>query len=253
MTSQTIPRILSNPKIHYCIHRSPPPVLILSQIKTSHFSKIRVNIIHHLLLLIRCGLLPSGFTSKSLYAPLLSPIRATCPARFIFLHLITQISGEEYRAYTSLFSLLYSPITTFLLGPNILLSTLFSKTLSLHSSLDVGDQVSHPCKTTGIIIALYTLKFTMTPVLSAGTAILDGKVPVQVIKAYGGISPLILNLATVLVSGRLQRKSHMYLPDRTVTHITSRLSLYLSNHTSLTLHPVTLSCHVVACWKPGPS
>jgi hypothetical protein len=30
------------------------------------------------------------------------------------------------------------------LGPNILLSTLFSKTLSLHSSRNVSDQVSHP-------------------------------------------------------------------------------------------------------------
>jgi hypothetical protein len=35
------------------------------------------------------------------------------------------------------------------LGPNILLSTLFSKTLSLHSSLNVSDQLSHPYKTTG--------------------------------------------------------------------------------------------------------
>jgi hypothetical protein len=32
------------------------------------------------------------------------------------------------------------------LGPNILLSTLFSKTLSLHSSLNVSDQVSQPYK-----------------------------------------------------------------------------------------------------------
>jgi hypothetical protein len=30
------------------------------------------------------------------------------------------------------------------LGPNILLGTLFSKTLSLHFSLNVSDQVSHP-------------------------------------------------------------------------------------------------------------
>jgi hypothetical protein len=40
------------------------------------------------------------------------------------------------------------------LGPNILLSTSFSKTLSLHSSLNVSDQVSHPYKTTGKIIVL---------------------------------------------------------------------------------------------------
>jgi hypothetical protein len=46
-----------------------------------------------------------------------------------------------------------------LLGPNILLSTLFSNTLSLCSSLNVRDQVSHPYRTTGKIIVLYILIF----------------------------------------------------------------------------------------------
>jgi hypothetical protein len=36
------------------------------------------------------------------------------------------------------------------LDPNIFLSTLFSNTLSLRSSLNVIVQVSHPYKTTGI-------------------------------------------------------------------------------------------------------
>jgi len=46
-----------------------------------------------------------------------------------------------------------------MLGPNILLSTLFSNALNLCSSLSVRDQVSHPYKTTGGIIELYTLTF----------------------------------------------------------------------------------------------
>jgi hypothetical protein len=46
-----------------------------------------------------------------------------------------------------------------LLGPNILLNTLFSNTLSLRSSVNVSDQVSHPYNTTGRIIVLYNLKF----------------------------------------------------------------------------------------------
>ena len=39
------------------------------------------------------------------------------------------------------------------------LSTLFSNTLNLHSSLNVSDQVSHPYKTAGKIIVLYILVF----------------------------------------------------------------------------------------------
>jgi polysaccharide pyruvyl transferase WcaK-like protein len=41
-----------------------------------------------------------------------------------------------------------------LFGPDILLNTLFSKTLSLCSSLNVRDQVSHSYRTTGKIVVL---------------------------------------------------------------------------------------------------
>ena len=54
-------------------------------------------------------------------------------------------------------SFLHPPVTSSLLDPNILLSTLFSNTLNLHTSLNVSDQVAHPIKTTGKIIVLYIL------------------------------------------------------------------------------------------------
>ena len=93
--------------------------------------------------------------------PLLSPIGATCPDHFILLDFITRtILAEKYRPLTSsLCSFLHSPVTSFLLSPNILLNTLFSNTLSLRSSLSVSDHVSHPYKTTGKIVFLYILIF----------------------------------------------------------------------------------------------
>jgi hypothetical protein len=45
-----------------------------------------------------------------------------------------------------------SPITSSFFGPNILLRTLRSNTLSLCSSLNFRNQVSHPYRTTGKIV-----------------------------------------------------------------------------------------------------
>jgi hypothetical protein len=97
-----------------------------------------------------------------LYAPLTSPMRATYPAHLILLALITlTILGEEYKpCSSSLCSFLQPPVTSSLSGPNILLSTLFSNTLNLCSSLYVKYQVSHPYKIAGKIIVLYILIFT---------------------------------------------------------------------------------------------
>ena len=105
----------------------------------------------HLCLGVTIGLFPSGFATKTLYTSPFSPVLATCPAYVIVLDLFTRIIfGEEYRSLSfSLCSFLHSPITSSLLEPNILLSILFSNTLSLHSWLNMSDQVLHPYITTG--------------------------------------------------------------------------------------------------------
>jgi len=79
----------------------------------------------HLRLGLPSGLLHSSFPTKILCTPLSSPIRATCPAHLILLDFITRtILGEEYKSFNSpLCNILHSPVTSFLLGPNIILNT----------------------------------------------------------------------------------------------------------------------------------
>ena len=157
--SQESSRILWNRNVHHRVYKSPPHVHILSQINPVHaaipFPEDPILILHsHLGLGISSSLFPSRFPTKILYTPLFSSIRTTCPVHPILLDYITRIIfGTKYRSESSsLCSLLHSPNTSALLGPNILLSTLLSNTLSLRSSFSVSDQGSYRYKTTGKII-----------------------------------------------------------------------------------------------------
>jgi hypothetical protein len=101
------------------------------------------NITLHLYLSLTSGLFHPGFMTKILYALVTSPMRATCHSYPFFLDLMRLIIfGEAYKLWSSHYAVFSSlSPTTSPLGPNILLSTLFSNTFKL-CSFSVRDQVS---------------------------------------------------------------------------------------------------------------
>ena len=124
----------------------------------SHFLNIYFNITSHLRLCLPSGIFPAGFPTKTLCTSLLFPMPAASPVHLIFLGLITRvIFGECKSQISSLCTILHYPVSSSLLGPNILPSTLFSDTFSLCSSLSVSGQVSHPYQTAGNIKFQYIL------------------------------------------------------------------------------------------------
>ena len=132
--SQEIPRISRNPKVQYPTHKRPPTVSILGQpnpvhIPTPNLLEIHPNIIHPSTPRSPHWSPSLRFPRQDSIHPLSSPIRATCPAHLILLDFITRtVLVEEYKSFSSsLCSLLHhSPVTSSLLGPNILLNNIFS-------------------------------------------------------------------------------------------------------------------------------
>jgi hypothetical protein len=158
--SQEIPHILWNPKVHYHIQNSSPHVPILNQMiqsaRPSHFPTIHFNIVLHLRLGLSNCLLPSGFPTKTMHAPLLSPFVLLALPISVFLTWWPKwyvVRNTEHKA--PCYVVFSNPLFPRPVVSNTLLSTLFSNNLSQCSFPKVSDQVSHPHKTTGTITTRY--------------------------------------------------------------------------------------------------
>jgi hypothetical protein len=101
--TQELPNILWNPTVHCRVHKSPPPIITLSQTSLLHttlcyLSNIHFNIIRPLT--PWSSYWPPSFWFSNQYPACIpiKSIRATCPADLILLHLlILLILGKIYK------------------------------------------------------------------------------------------------------------------------------------------------------------
>jgi len=140
---QEILRRLWNPKVHYRINKGPPSWARWIQSTPFHPVSLR-------------SILPSTLSSPEWSLPFrfsdqnvvfVSHLSHSCyiPCLSDPCLITVVISGEAYTLWSSSSCcVLQPPATSSLLGPNILLSTLFWNILTV--SLNVRDQISHPYK-----------------------------------------------------------------------------------------------------------
>jgi hypothetical protein len=95
-----------------------------------------------------------GVPTKTLYEPLVSPLRATCPAHLILLDL--DYPNDSWWEVSIIMHLLNCPLC-----PEIFVSALFLNTLSLCFSVSVTSPDLHPCKRAGNITVAWVSIFIL--------------------------------------------------------------------------------------------
>jgi hypothetical protein len=142
-----IPIILYNLKFHYGVHRNLPLIHIFARwiqsINPNILYPTHFNIILHLRLGIHIGHIISGFPIKTSYAFLSQACYTACPSHPpCFEHSNIWQGVQLMKPLIKL----QPSVTSSLFDPNFPVSTLFSNTLSLCSSLNNRYHVSHPRK-----------------------------------------------------------------------------------------------------------
>jgi hypothetical protein len=108
VTIRYFPSTFLSAKVYYRIHKSSPPVSILSHINQVHTTPSHPISTKSILILstrlrlgLPSGLFPSGFPTNNLHAVLLSPFRAPCPAHLILHSIILIILDKKYKSRSS--------------------------------------------------------------------------------------------------------------------------------------------------------
>lgn len=157
LSRSKICRHLWNQKVKYRVCISPLLDPILSQLESVHtltFSLWSIWIsFSHIRLRLLIGILSSGLRLKCCVHFFSFPVRLTCSAHVIIFY---HRSNSTYSVKTTNYEAHRHVIYSSLLGPHTLITTLFSYTLHLWSSLNVAEQVSHP----------YTFNFLYTFIIT---------------------------------------------------------------------------------------